>query len=374
MEPEIDTPSHDSSAAPSPAPGSQQSHEHPRAVAVVFSGGVGLGVYHAGVYSALHDMSSLRPDWFAGSSIGVVNAAVIAGSPPEKRIERLRELWLDGEAWHMSATPGASLPFSVPRHLQNWASAVQTRLLGRHGHFRPRYLSRPFERFTSIYDLTPLRSRIERLVDFERLNSGEVRVCVAATDLASGDPVLFDTADGVRITMDHLLASCGYLPEFAPVEIAGRLLGDGGLSINAPFEAVLLREDRSDVERVCFVVDLFARDGERPTGLESALTRKNDLLLANQTFLRLEACRRESVLHDELAQAGLRTRRGPSAVCYLSYRSPPEEAGPEKVFDLSLATMNDRWHAGALDAAEAVRRLSETSGAHKGWALHVIRR
>ena len=120
--------------------------------------------------------------------------------------------------------------------------------------------------------------------------------------------------------------------------------------------------------------DLFARDGERPTGLETSMARKNDLLFGNQTFLRLEGCRRESELKDRLAAAGAGTRDTVTAVFYLSYRPSRDEAGPEKPFDLSLASASDRWRAGALDAQEAIRRLAHASRPDCGWGLHVIRR
>ena len=173
----------------------------------------------------------------------------------------------------------------------------------RAGHFHPRYTISPAGRFRSFYDLAPLRERLRRFVDFGRLNSGEVRFSVATTDVESGETIVFDTAKGARIEVDHRLASAGYLPEFAPVEIDARLLGDGGLSANAPLEAVLLEDDLQSEERVCFVIDLFARDGERPLGLETALARKNDLLFANQTFKRLELVQRELELTARLGES-----------------------------------------------------------------------
>jgi NTE family protein len=115
---------------------------------------------------------------------------------------------------------------------------LHTRLFGSAGHFRPR-LPNPVGPFKSFYDLMPMKERIAELVDFDRLNGGNISIAVAATDIESGEPVIFDTARGDRIGIDHLLASCGFLPEFAPVEINGRLLGDGGLSANAPIEAVV---------------------------------------------------------------------------------------------------------------------------------------
>jgi NTE family protein len=125
---------------------------------------------------------------------------------------------------------------------------------------------------------------LRRVVDFGRLNSGELRITVAATYIETGDIVLFDSQRD-RIGLDHLLVSCGFLPKFAPVEIDGRLLGDGGLAANTPVEPVLDESERSDA--TIFVVDLFARDGPRPTGLESALERKNGLLFGNPTFVRM---------------------------------------------------------------------------------------
>jgi NTE family protein len=135
-------------------------------------------------------------------------------------------------------------------------------------------------------------------------------------------------------------------------------------------EAVLLEPDAKDGERVCFVVDLFARDGRRPTGLESALARKNDLVFANQTWQRLELHRRVLDLEARLADAPPTTR----AIFYLSYRASPDEAGPEKMFDLSGPTARDRWTAGKLDVAEALRALETLPRPDRACLLHAVRR
>jgi NTE family protein len=111
-----------------------------------------------------------------------------------------------------------------------------------------------------------MKERLRRLVDFGRLNGGDVRISVATTDLETGDPVVFDSATR-RIEMDHLLASSGFLPEFAPVEIGGRWLADGGFSINAPFDSIF--EDGAPGALTLLVIDLYARDGKRPKTLES---------------------------------------------------------------------------------------------------------
>src|SRR5580704_3838803 len=61
-------------------------------VALVLQGGGALGAYQAGVYEALSE-AGIQPDWIAAISIGAINAAIIAGNPPNSRVDRLREFW-----------------------------------------------------------------------------------------------------------------------------------------------------------------------------------------------------------------------------------------------------------------------------------------
>jgi len=179
------------------------------------------------------------------------------------------------------------------------------------------------------------------MIDFGRLNSGDIRISIATTDVETGDPVVFDSKD-VTIEMDHLLASCGFLPDFAPVEIGGRMLVDGGLSFNAPFDPIFESDIVDDLK--VFVIDLYARDGDRPNSLESAAERKNDLLFGNQTFLRLKDKMRLRALRNKIAGA----EKG-DEIYLLSYRSGSFEPGPEKSFNFSKEAVADRWNAGLLD-------------------------
>src|SRR5947199_1059210 len=59
---------------------------------LVLQGGGALGAYQAGVYEALHE-AGVEPDWVIGTSIGAINAGLIAGNEPEHRLARLREFW-----------------------------------------------------------------------------------------------------------------------------------------------------------------------------------------------------------------------------------------------------------------------------------------
>ncbi len=318
--------------------------ENTRPVSVVLSGGVALGSYQAGAWEALQDHRDLTVGWIAGSSVGAINGALIAGSAPERRTETLEAYWLTGTSWN--AQPFFS-PSGGLRHAANWLSVMQARMFGSPRHLHTAGVRLPF---ASFYDLAPTVSFLNKAIDFGRLNAGDIRFSVATVDIETGDAVIFDTGKGDRITMDHILASCGFLPEFAPVEIGGRLLGDGGLGLNAPLEPVL--DEAGGTDGTVFVIDLFARDGARPTGLESAMARKNALIFGNQTFCRLDIYRR---LWQRQPAGSLQP-----SIFYLSYLPVDEEAGAEMPFDFSHASAQDRWRAGFLDASEATSRLAET--------------
>ena len=302
-------------------------------VAMVFAGGLGLAPYHAGVYEAFAT-KGLSLHWLAGSSAGAVTAAIIAGNPETARLARLHDFWRWPPLDH--AEP------PVLRHLYGWMAAVETRLVGRSGFFRPRAPDLDPFRFRSFYELAPMKERLKDLIDFRRLNDGEPRVSIAATDIETGEPVIFDSHQ-TRLEMDHVLASCGLLPEFAPVEIGGRLLGDGGLSLNAPFDPILNAQPDGDL--LLYVVDLYARDGERPLSLEAAIERKNDLLFGNQTFIRLCYLAEARALRRKQTSGNASEDR----IVLLSYRPGLEEPGPEKSFDLSASAFAQRWTAGRLD-------------------------
>ena len=363
--------------------------EHGRVVSLVLAGGIALGMYEAGAYAALHEHPELHPHWLAGSSIGAVTAALIAGNPPERRVARLREFW---EATDPFPTMSSWLaPFSTGafRQAQNGASAAQTILFGRPGLFRPR-LAPGFQRgaqdVPALFDVGPMARRLSELVDFDLLNSGAVRLAISCTDVMSGERVVFDTGHGDRIEAQHVLASCALLPLFAPIEVAGRLLADGCLGANTPLDLVLGENDRRDA--LCFVVELFARQGSRPHSLAASASRAGDLAFGNQTRRILEGLQRErrlrgllgklaaqlpdEVRHDPAVEAILAEgRTGRATVASIAYRGGLDEAGMLKPFDFSRATLADRWAAGDEAMRHAIAAVNEVPHDHDG-ALTVI--
>lgn len=310
-------------------------------VSLVLGGGVALGAYQAGAYAALHEHAALHPSRIAGSSVGAVAGAIILGNAPEERVASLRRFWDEAAVdtpWSMAESLGPQW-----RSASSRAGILQVRALGRPGFFRPKLAEAALGTAVATYDLAPLRERLVRSIDFDRLNRASFSV--TTTDIETGEAVVFDTRSGVRITPDHLMASSGFLPDFPPVEIGGRLLGDGGLAANTPVGCALDWE-RDRGRWTIFVVDLFACPSARPTTLEEALGRRADLLLGNQTRQALR-----------LLELELRTREASVEIVHLAYQAASHEGGVEKPFNFGRSTLADRWAAGERDMGQAIRRL-----------------
>ena len=164
----------------------------------MLQGGGALGAYQAGVFEGL-DRSRHRCDWAAGISIGAINAALIAGNEPARRVERLREFW-------NTVTAPPLLPATSPwwahaveqggeaaRTALGWFEASRAMLEGQRGFFVPRvpspaFACRPRRPNSSLYDTAPLAATLERLVDFDRINHNSgLRLTVSAVNIASGN-------------------------------------------------------------------------------------------------------------------------------------------------------------------------------------------
>ncbi len=216
-------------------------------IALLLQGGGSLGAYQAGAFQALAE-ANLQPDWVAGISIGSMNSALIAGNPPEKRVERLRAFWEEITApplgpLGITVGPSVELPDPKSHSIANQMGAASNVLFGAPHFFRPRmpppYLVPPTSPKTlSYYDTSPLKATLERLVDFDRINAGTMRFSVGATNMRSGEQIYFDNTNS-RIGPEHVMASGALPPGLPPQEIEGELYWDGGLVSNTPLRWVL---------------------------------------------------------------------------------------------------------------------------------------
>lgn len=323
-------------------------------VALVLGGGNALGAYHGGAFTAMA-AADVRVDWIAGSSIGAITAALIAGSASERREATLREFWR-----RAASTSGEAswVPKEWRQPLQV-ASALQARLFGRPALFHPRLPESPSVGRPGLYDVTPFRNTLLEMVDFDRLNNGSTRVSVVAVDVETGEEVVFDTRHE-RIGVEHLLASAALIPDFQPVNINGRVLVDGGLADNVPVDVVL--SEPPDLPLTCFALDLFPTHASPPSHLLQAAQRQSDLMFANQT--------RRS-LRDQQEIWRLRGPAHPASVYWLEYRGTADEIAM-KSYDFSGTILKRRWHTGERDMRAALRTWRETTARPSGLIVYPL--
>jgi len=252
-------------------------------IALVLQGGGALGAYQAGVYEALHE-NNLTPDWVVGTSIGAINAAIIAGNPREQRIERLREFWdsvSHPDLINLSQVPDAT------RQMATWMTTMDIFARGVPGFFAPRPLN-PFAvglkvepEQASFYSTDALRSTLHKYVDFDFLNSTSgIRLTVNAVKVTCGSLVKFDSG-AQTINADHVMASGALPPGFAAVRVDGDLYWDGGLYSNTPLDTVLNDELRQNT--LCMMVDLWNAVGPEPSTLDAVETRQKDVTFASRS-------------------------------------------------------------------------------------------
>jgi NTE family protein len=266
-------------------------------IVLVLQGGGALGAYQAGAYEALAEAGE-APHWIAGVSIGALNAAIIAGNPPERRVERLRAFWDGVSGWLLGR------PFAIDddaRRVFNEASAALVALSGVPGFFSPRVppaLLHPHgtTEAISVYDTNPLKATLEQLVDFDRLNSGEVRVSFGAVEIRTGNLRYFDSKQE-KIGPHHVMASGALPPGFPPVEIDDEPYWDGGLVSNTPLEQILEHSGPREDMRI-FQIDLFSAKGNLPGYLFEVPQREKEIRFSSRTrlntdiFCKLQAMRR----------------------------------------------------------------------------------
>ena len=259
-------------------------------IVLVLQGGGALGAYQAGAYETLCEAGEI-PTWVAGTSIGAVNGAIVAGNPPERRVQRLREFWERVSsrllAWPLSNDDNS-------RRIFNETSAVLVAAGGAPGFFEPRVppavlMPQGTPEAISLYDTEPLRATLEELVDFDLLNSGAVRLSVGAVQVLSGNMKYFDTQK-MRIGPEHIMASGALPPGFPPIEIDGQPYWDGGLVSNTPLEFVLERTGPRD-DMVIFQIDLFSAKGCMPENLFDIGQREKEIRYSSRTRLNTDIFR-----------------------------------------------------------------------------------
>ncbi|HEY9133202.1 MAG TPA: patatin-like phospholipase family protein [Dyella sp.] len=340
-------------------------------VALVLQGGGALGAYQAGVYQALEE-ASLQPNWIAGISIGALNAAIIAGNPPERRVEQLEAFWraicqLPLPALSAAPFDPANWPLPWQNGMSAWA-AWRSLIEGQPSFFLPRMPSPLWHTHaspatTSWYDTSPLRTTLERMADFDRINDPrQMRVSVGAVNVRTGNFAYFENTRG-KLMPEHFMASGALPPGFPAVEIDGEFYWDGGMVSNTPLYKVLAERPCHDA--LVFQVDLWNAQGELPRDMAAVAERSKEIQYSSRTRLITEYMRlnqeQQRMLHDLMAlvppdkhddpayrRAEVRASGALTNLIHLIYRDKPYE-GHYKDYEFSAASMREHWQSGLTD-------------------------
>ena len=356
---------------------------------LVFQGGGALGAYQAGVYQALNE-AGLEPDWVIGTSIGAINASIIAGNEPAQRVERLRAFW--SRVAHLPAIELASAwnPFLLSS-LPNWATAAT----GIAGFFRPNPLAFLGQQVklapdaAGYYSTLPLKKTLEELVDFARIGTHGPRLTVGAANVGTAQMRYFDSAKeplGAR----HVLASGALPPAFPAVRIDGALFWDGGILSNTPVEAVF--DDYPRRSSLILAVHVWNPDGPEPDSMQQVMNRQKDLQYSSRAAnhikkqaqlhhlrhiiaeltARLPAKEREKSDVREMAGYGCLTNM--HVVRLLAPRLKGEEH--TKDIDFSHAGITSRWEAGYRDTQQVLQQQPWQADVdpREGFYLHELQR
>jgi NTE family protein len=330
---------------------------------LLLQGGGALGAYHCGVYEGLAE-AGVTPTWFVGISIGAVNSAIMAGNPPERRLERLRTFWDRASAFSTFELPAWLEPMRPMLGKLNFATVAAW---GIPGFFKPRSL--PPDLATSgtpealsYYDTSPLRSTLEELVDFDLINRGGVRLSLGAVNVRTAESVYFDNRR-TRITPDHVLASGALPPGFPPINIDGEYYFDGGIVSNSPLTYVV--DEKPLTSALILQVNLFNAHGPLPRTLDEAMERVKDIQFASKQRFNTQKVRE---LQDMRAALGRLLDKLPPdlkadsdvqklatlcddrdwTIAHVNNRRP-SLGGQTKDAEFSRAAVNARWAAGLED-------------------------
>lgn len=345
--------------------------------ALVLQGGGALGAYQGGAFQAMAE-AGRQPDWLAGISIGAINAALIAGNPPERRVERLRSFWervSDG----VPAPLGASFEDGPLRGLANGGAAAWAVLFGLPAFFAPRpaaLLWPGHMPLPSYYDTSPLRQTLTDLVDFDRINDGPVRLSVSAVDVESGNFVEFDNRH-MRIGPEHIMASGALPPGFPAVMINGRAYWDGGLVSNTPLRHVV--DNLGGQDATIFQVDLFSARGALPRTLEEVAERDKDIRYSSRTRMVTDLLVQRQAMHQRMraladllppakrqsaeVQALLEGTDDPAIdLVHLIHRHKGSET-QNKDYEFSRTSMREHWKVGHQDMQHSLTALDRAARA-----------
>jgi NTE family protein len=353
---------------------------------LVFQGGGALGAYQAGCYQALSE-AGMEPDWVIGTSIGAINAGVIAGNPRENRLPALRQLWQ-----RLGYGVPANAAASIPGFGQSLANLL-TMATGLENFFTPNPAAFANSQWplgaenAGYYSTSRLRTTLRDLIDFDRVNACSMRLTVGAANVGTGNMRYFDSKIE-PLDIEHIMASGALPPAFPAVQIGGQYYWDGGVLSNTPVEVVF--DDNPRESALVFVVHVWNPSGPPPATMQQVLGRMKEVQYASRAHTHIG---RQKQLHrlrhiigelakelPEQARSDPRIREMAAYGCLTKMhivRLLAPMAGVDdhtKDIDFNPVNIQARWQAGYNDMLSALRRKPwlDPGDPLDGFVLHEV--
>lgn len=304
---------------------------------LILQGGGSLGAFGCGVFKALAN-NNIKVDIIAGTSIGGINAAIIAGSKDAKHPEHLLEqFWLelsksfvDFDKFNFPSPSSSSLPTFVEQLLlppinyyhyfhtsssskqeKDYSTTTNTNeyaikmkqlrsfyssaMFGNDKMFKPRWrletaLTDPDyfvpQNWTYIYDHRPLVETLDKYIDYDKLKPNgnpNARLILTAVNILTAGPLTFDSSKQ-QITPKHILATSAYpMYNFRWIEVEdGVYAWDGSLLSNTPLREVIDASPMND-KRICIVENYPKRVDTLPKNLPEVYHRARDIMFSDKT-------------------------------------------------------------------------------------------
>jgi NTE family protein len=330
----------------------------PGQVVLVLQGGGALGSYQAGVYQALHE-AGVELDWIVGTSIGAINASLIAGNAPQNRLPRLIEFWNGVQRTHGWDLRGV-LPGFADK-LSYWTTLAR----GIPGFFTPNPLAHAGDSYplgadrAGYYSTAPLEATLAELIDFDLINKGNPRLTIGAAHVRTSQMTYFDSRR-CKLDVKHIMASGALPPAFPAVRVDGELYWDGGILSNTPTEVVLDDDPRRD--SLIFTVHLWNPVGAEPGTMAEVLNRHKDVQyssrIASQITRHQQAHRLRHVINELAARLPDAERDRPEVRELMGYGCQTrmhvvqllapqlDREDHTKDVDFSPSGIQRRWNAG----------------------------
>jgi NTE family protein len=346
--------------------------KHPPAsvgqIVLVCQGGGALGAYQAGVYQAMHD-AGIEPDWIIGTSIGAINASLIAGNDPRNRVAALKEFWhrMSHKTFWNSGAPWPQMFQTVSYWNTVFSGIPDFFIPNRAAHLGNNVLLGAEN--AAYYSTEPLAETLCELVDFKLIKNNSPRLTIGAANVCTSKMRYFDSRE-TEIGVKHIMASGALPPAFPAVRIDGELYWDGGILSNTPTEVVF--DDYPRKNSLIFAVHLWNPNGPEPRTIAEVMHREKDVQyssrVANHIDRQLETHHLRHIIKQlvtkipEPARSAIDVKELASWGCvtqmHIVRLLAPSLSNEDQTKDVDFSPwrIKERWEAGLNDMRSAIER------------------